>query len=145
MGMAARQLKNNPLFFGFLSLIAAGLAIYAETGNGALRYLAMALPLFLVLILWNLYVLCGETEVIKRSLSYSHTIPSLLALTFFILLTCTPALYFSKSFYHPFRDVPWLIVSSIGLLFSLSFLNIVDLLVSKNFTLSKIEESDRPA
>ena len=121
--MAVRRLKNNPLFFGFLSLISASLALYAEIGNVPPIYSATALPFVFVFVLWNIYVLCGESGGIQSSLSRSNKILSLLTLIIFILLTCTPALYLSNSRYHPFRDLPWLIVSTIGLLFSLSFLN----------------------
>lgn len=109
--------------FRWLCIVSAILAIILEMGYVPPEKSIFLLPFVFILIFWNINTLFAETGGIKIFFNSPRKTLSFFIFTGFILLTCTPAIYLSNLRYHPFKDLEWLIIAAIGILFLFSIIN----------------------
>jgi hypothetical protein len=109
-----------------ISFIAALLIIFIEFNKATPTIIIVLLPFAGVLILYNLYYLLNSGDQLRTFIFSAKGIFSILCFLLMVLLCCTPVNefthYLSKND-HPFRQYHWLVVSLLGILFLLSFVN----------------------
>ena len=109
-----------------ISFIAALLIIFIEFNKTTPALIIVFLPFAGALILYNFYFLLNSGDQLRTFIFSAKGIFSILCFLLMVQLCCTPVNEFTHYLIendHPFRQYHWLVVSLLGILFLLSFVN----------------------
>ena len=119
----SESLKRPAVVYGSIALITGLLILLIETYERIPKICIVLTPFFLATALLLTYsLLNADSNILKKR----SPLKVLIIVLFFLIsfaLTCTPAIGLGNLHSHPFHDFRWLVVSLLGIIFSLALLN----------------------
>lgn len=117
--------KKNACIFSLFCFISIFLIFIVEFSNPISSWIIITLPFVAIAVVYNIAFFVKTNQRILIFLGSAKKLLSLACFLFFLCITCIPVNEFTKYLggLYPFKFYNWLIVTLIGILFSVAFLN----------------------